>query len=52
MAVTISEMHVDVQEAPPTAAAPAKADDKGKKDVNLNQALEMLRERTSRLMAD
>jgi hypothetical protein len=52
MAVTISEMHVDVQEAPPAAAAPAKPDDKAKKDLNLNQALEMLRERTLRLLAD
>ena len=53
MAVTISEMHVDVQAAPPSAAAaPAKSDDKAKKDLNLNQALELLRERTLRLLAD
>jgi hypothetical protein len=52
MAVTISEMHVDVQAAPPAAGAPAKADDKPKKDLNLNQALEMLRERSLRLLAD
>jgi|HubBroStandDraft_2_1064218.scaffolds.fasta_scaffold3428354_2 hypothetical protein len=52
MAVTISEMHVDVQQAPLSAAAPAKGDDKPKKDMSFTQALEMLRERALRLEAD
>ena len=51
MAVTIDEMHVQVQDAPAPSSAPAPADDK-KKDVNLTEALEMLCERKSRLYAD
>ena len=51
MAVTIDEMHVDVQKAPQAAGAqPASADPK--KDVDLHQALEMLHERKKRLRAD
>lgn len=52
MAVTISEMHVDVQAAPPSAATPEKTDDKPKKDLSLTQALEVLSERSLRLRAD
>jgi hypothetical protein len=52
MAVTISEMHVDVQEAAPAGAAPAKGAAEPKKDASLGQALEILRERESRLRAD
>lgn len=51
MAVTIDEMHVQVQDAPAPASAPAPGDDK-KKDVNLCEALEMLHERKLRLCAD
>jgi hypothetical protein len=51
MAVTISEMHVDVQDAPAPAAPPAQADDP-KKDMSLGQALDILRERELRLRAD
>jgi len=51
MAVTIDEMHVQVQEAPPAPSTPAPADEQ-KKDVNLNEALEMLHERKLRLRAD
>ena len=51
MAVTIDEMHVQVQDAPPAANAPAPSDDT-KKDVNLNEAIEMLHERKLRLRAD
>jgi hypothetical protein len=52
MAVTISEMHVDVQEAPPETPAPAKPGDDAKKDMSLGQALDLLRERDLRLRAD
>lgn len=51
MAVTIDEMHVQLQDAPAPAGAPAPGDDK-KKDVNLAEALEMLHERKLRLYAD
>lgn len=52
MAVTIDEMHVQVQDAPKAASAPAPGGDDQKKDVNLNEALEMLCERKLRLQAD
>jgi len=51
MAVTIDEMHVDVQQAPPAANAPA-ANAEPKKDVDLSEALRMLHERKLRLRAD
>ena len=50
MAVTINEMHVDV-EPPPPSAAPAAGGDQ-KKDVDLSEALEVLHERKLRLLAD
>lgn len=49
--MTIDEMHVQVQEAPKAASAPAPSDET-KKDVNLNEAIEMLCERNLRLRAD
>jgi hypothetical protein len=54
MAVTIDEMHVDVTETParPAPGAGAGAGAEPKKDMNLSQALELLRERTLRLKAD
>jgi hypothetical protein len=53
MAVTISEMHVEVKDAAPAAsgAAPSASADP-KKDVNLRQALEILQIRNKRLRAD
>jgi hypothetical protein len=51
MAVTIDEMHVQVQDAPKAASAPAPSDEQ-KKDVNLHEAIEMLHERKLRLRAD
>lgn len=51
MAVTIGEMHVDVQAAPQTAAPAAKTDEP-KKDLSLGQALDIMREREMRLRAD
>ncbi len=54
MAVTISEMHVEVKDSAPSAAsgpAPSASAD-SKKDVNLRQALEMLQIRNKRLRAD
>jgi hypothetical protein len=51
MAVTIDEMHVQVQEAPKAASAPAPTDDK-KKDVSLHEAMEAFHERKLRLKAD
>jgi len=51
MAVTIDEMHVQVQDTPKAASAPAPGDDT-KKDVNLNETIEMLHERKLRLQAD
>jgi hypothetical protein len=51
MAVTIDEMHVEVQQAPKAAnAEPANADPK--KDVDLHEALQILHERKLRLRAD
>jgi len=51
MAVTINEMHVEVQEQ--AQAAPASdSDNKGKKSVDLRTALEILHERKLRLRAD
>jgi hypothetical protein len=51
MAVTIDEMHVEVQQAPKAAGAePASADPK--KDVDLQEALQILHERKLRLRAD
>ena len=51
MAVTIDEMHVEVQEsqAPTTPSTPSA---EPKKDVDLSEAIEMLRERRFRLRAD
>jgi hypothetical protein len=51
MAVTIDEMHVEVQPAP-AAASPAPPSAEPKKDLKLNEALELLRERECRLRAD
>ena len=51
MAVTIDEMHVQVQQAPNAASAPVPTDEK-KKDVNLHEAMEMLHERKLRLRAN
>ncbi len=51
MAVTIDEMHVEVQPAPQAAnAQPANAD--AKKDVDLQEALQILHVRKLRLRAD
>ena len=51
MAVTIDEMHVEVQRTPKAAnAEPANADPK--KDVDLHEALQILHERKLRLRAD
>jgi hypothetical protein len=51
MAVTIDEMHVDVQQAPSPASAPA-SNAEPKKDVDLREALHALHERKLRLKAD
>jgi hypothetical protein len=51
MAVTIDEMHVEVQE-PALPAAASTSDDKTKKEIDLRSALELLRERKLRLRAD
>ncbi len=51
MAVTIDEMHVEVQESPPPVNS-SNATAEPKKDVDLNQAMEMLLERKLRLRAD
>ena len=50
MAVTIDEMHVEVQ-APMTPKTPAPGPEPPK-DVDLRGALELLRERNVRLRAD
>jgi len=50
MAVTIDEMHVEVQE-PAAAKTPAPGPEPPK-DVNLREALEILYERKLRLRAD
>ena len=49
MAVTIDEMHVDVQAPPPNASA---AKPEPKKPVDLSEAMEILQERKLRLRAD
>ncbi len=51
MAVTIEEMHVEVQSATPSTPAATPPNDV-KKDVNLSEALKMLHERKLRLRAD
>jgi hypothetical protein len=51
MAVTIEEMHVEVQDAPRAPSTPAPSEEP-KKDVNLHEAIEMLHERKLRLRAD
>jgi hypothetical protein len=51
MAVTIDEMHVEVQQPAPSANA-AAANAEPPKDVNLREALEMLSARKFRLKAD
>jgi hypothetical protein len=51
MAVTIDEMHVEVQQAPQAASA-QPANSEPKKDVDLHEALQMLNERKRRLLAD
>jgi len=51
MAVTIDEMHVEVQAASPAASPPAAGAEPGK-DVDLREALHMLHERKLRLRAD
>lgn len=52
MAVTISELHVQVQESPPAAAAASSSTAEPKKDVDFVQALKVLRDRSLRLRAD
>jgi hypothetical protein len=51
MAVTIDEMHVEVEQSPPAANA-ATSTAEPKKDVNLNEALQVIHERKLRLKAD
>ncbi|MGD0931655.1 MAG: hypothetical protein ABR902_13485 [Candidatus Korobacteraceae bacterium] len=51
MAVTIDEMHVQVQGAP-AAASSSSSSEEPKKDVNLGEALQTLHERNLRLRAD
>lgn len=51
MAVTVDEMHVEVQESQP-AANPAPSHQEHKKDVRLNDALRQLDERKLRQRAD
>jgi hypothetical protein len=52
MAVTINEMHVEVQgAAPPSAPAPAASSGQ-KKEMSLHEAIDMLHERQRRLRAD
>jgi hypothetical protein len=51
MAVTIDEMHVEVQEAAPSTPA-ATSSGEPKKDVNLRDALDILHERKLRLRAN
>jgi hypothetical protein len=51
MAVTIDEMHVEVQQAQPAASAPAGGEEP-KKDVDLREAMQVLHERKHRLRAD
>jgi hypothetical protein len=51
MAVTIDEMHVEIQE-PAQSASPATSTSKQKRDLDLKVALEMIQERNLRLRAD
>jgi hypothetical protein len=51
MAVTIEEMHVEVQGATPAPSAPT-ANAEPKKDVDMAAALAVLQERKLRLRAD
>jgi hypothetical protein len=51
MAVTIDEMRVEVQSAPPPAPSEGSSPEP-RKDVDLHQALELLHERKLRLKAD
>jgi hypothetical protein len=51
MAVTVDEMHVEVQDSKP-AAAPAPSHDQPKKDVRLCDVLQQLDDRKLRLRAD
>jgi hypothetical protein len=51
MAVTIDEMQVEVQQSSPSANS-ATANAEPKKDLDLNETMEMLRERNLRLRAD
>lgn len=51
MAVTIDELDVQVEEAPP-AAPPAEAPPEAPQNLDLAQALELHHERISRLRAD
>ncbi|MGA3132233.1 MAG: hypothetical protein ABSD59_15610 [Terracidiphilus sp.] len=51
MAVTIDEMHVDVQKPPAAASAPT-SDAGPKKDMDMREALEVMNERKQRLRAD
>ncbi len=55
MAVTIEEMHVEVEEgsaAGTNTAATQAAPGEQKKEVNLQEALQLLNERKHRLKAD
>jgi hypothetical protein len=52
MAVTIEEMHVDVQPAKPEANASAEGGAEPKKDIDLDEAVRLLHERKMRLRAD
>jgi hypothetical protein len=52
MAVTINEMHVEVQGAAPAAGPAPSAGSGGKKQASLHEAMEMLHERKRRLRAD
>jgi hypothetical protein len=51
MAVTIDEMHVEVQQ-PPASANPSASTEKPQKNLDLRAALEMIQERKLRLRAD
>ena len=51
MAVTIDEMHVQV-EAPTPVPKPSEAEAGPKKEIDLKAALEMVHERKLRLRAD
>ena len=52
MAVTIEEMHVDVQPAKPEPNATAEPGSEPKKDIDLDEAVHLLHERKLRLKAD